>query len=151
MEKNIFDTLKGDAKNATYKIVANKSSSLLKESIIKIIEKKSNSDMARSFAKFLDTDVGLSFLNVLMGTIIDNVPQLQDNKNALRLGEEFRVNGMTVAGNALLEQLIDKSLVGLLELSNQQKARVLPDNSNIEVRDQDIEKVSEVVNERKVL
>lgn len=39
MEKNIFDTLKGDAKNATYKIVANKSSFLLKESIVKIIEK----------------------------------------------------------------------------------------------------------------
>ncbi len=149
MEKNIFDTLKGDAKNATYKIVANKSSFLLKESIVKIIEKKSNSDIARSFAKFLDTDVGLSFINVLMGTIIDNVPQLQNNNNAIRLGEEFRVNGMTVAGNALLEQLIDKSLVGLLELSSQQKARVLPNNLDVEVRDQEDDKV--VVNERKVL
>lgn len=84
-----------------------------------------------------------------MGTIIDNVPQLQNNNNAIRLGEEFRVNGMTVAGNALLEQLIDKSLTGLLELSSQQKARVLPNNLDIEVKDQEDEKA--VVNERKVL
>jgi hypothetical protein len=152
MSDNVFDLLKKDAKNASYKLVAVKSAELLKNSIVSIVERKTDSDKARSFAKFLDTDVGLSFINILMGVIIESVPQIKENKNSSRLGEEFRVNGMSIAGNAAFDKVFSDLLPQVMSVITslpEEKVRVLPEASKSVSLDCE-EVPSTVVSKRKV-
>lgn len=116
MSQNIFDTLKVDAENAAYRVAANKSSEILKNSLVSLIEKKVDSESAKAFAAALDTDFGLAFINMLMGVVLNYAPGLNNHKNAQRLAQEFRINGMATAGNAVLDEVFSQLLPGVMQV-----------------------------------
>ncbi len=62
------------------------------------------------FKGLLDSEVGESFIALILGYGLNYAPGIKDDPRVQKLSEEFRINGMAVAGNALVGAAMESFL-----------------------------------------
>jgi len=99
MSNKIVETLKGDAKEAAYRVAGTQITNGVKLGVVKLFESKGGkSEHMVMLKEVLDSEVGDSLIALLLGYGLNYAPGLKDDPRIQKLSEEFRINGMAVAG-----------------------------------------------------
>lgn len=107
----IVDVLKADGKEAAYRVAGTQITNGVKAGIVKLIESKGGkSDQVQMLKDLLDTEVGGSVVALILGFGLQYAPGLKDDPRIQKLSEEFRVHGMSIAGNAVITQAAESFL-----------------------------------------
>lgn len=110
--------LKQDAIDATYRVTAKQMSKAVRLGLISLLEKKG---MEKSkldvLNEMLSSDAGLAATSELLGWGLEYLPidRIQQSEQAKLLAKEFRVEGLAVGGNLLMDALRDNLLPTVLE------------------------------------
>jgi hypothetical protein len=114
--------IKQDGTKASYRIASKQMTKIVKNSILQIIK---NTNPAKSqissVSKFLDTDVGKSFISFILGLGLGNTPKIKDNKHMMEICKELRIEGISSAGNFFVNEVL-KNVIPLI--SNKEKLRI---------------------------
>ena len=99
--------LKKDATSAAYRIATTQITNGIKGALLAILTKQgSSSQHIKAFSEMMETELGTSFIACLMGIGLQYTSLVKDTR-AQRLAEEFRVHGMSTAGNAAFDMLME--------------------------------------------
>jgi hypothetical protein len=122
-ENKVLKMIKQDGTKASYRIVSKQMTKMVKNSILQIIKTANPSAKSQisSVSKFLDTDVGKSFISFILGLGLGNTPKIKDNKHMIKICKELRVEGMSTAGNFIINEVL-KNVIPLI--SNKEKLRI---------------------------
>ncbi len=111
MSNKIVEVLKGDAKEAAYRVAGTQITNGVKLGVVKLFEKKGgSSDQMDMLRGLLDSEVGDSIIALILGYGLTYAPGLKDDPRVQKLSAEFRVNGMAVAGNAVMGAAMESIL-----------------------------------------
>ncbi len=113
-EPTLIDKLKDEAKDASYKVAANKFTDIFKALIINMVAKKSDSDKVREVCKFFDTEHGAGLLQYGIGQFIEHSGLFDELSQKNRLASEFRTGGIA----RIEETMIDYIMPGLNNIMN---------------------------------
>lgn len=103
-EKSFGSMVKEDATSAGYRVVASQLTKGIKSALLKIMEDRgADNNKIALVQEFLDTEMGSAIIGMLLGYSLTYVPKISEDPRAQRLAGEFRVGGMTVAGNTLMD------------------------------------------------
>lgn len=103
-EKSFGSMIKEDATSAGYRVVAGQLTKGVKSALLKFMEDHgADNNKIVLIQEFLDTEMGSAFIGMLLGYSLTYAPKISEDPRAKRLAGEFRVGGMTVAGNALMD------------------------------------------------
>ncbi len=141
MEKpNFWVMTKSDGEKAAYRVAGKQITKGTKAALIMLLSKQMKGDYTAAASELLDTQAGEALISMLLGYGLTYAP-LEDNR-LQRLAEEFRVEGMAVAGNAIIGALIENLLPVITEsmkvlppLEEATKLRV----ANNQLQEQDVE------------
>ena len=107
-EQSMFDMLKQNATTAAYRVATVQMTSGVKAAIIKVMENKGqSSERIQALKEMLDTEAGSAAVSTLLGFALQYLPMVSNDPRALKLAEEFRVNGMAVAGNLVADMALE--------------------------------------------
>ena len=136
-----LDIIKGDAKDAGYRIAATQISKGTKAGIMAILTKQGGSSSAlKAMEEMLDTAYGEALISFALGlgTHYAPIPQLQDPR-VQKISEEFRIQAMSGAGNEIMSTVMEMllpvimgALASLPAEATAEKARVADHNEEIE-------------------
>jgi len=102
--ENMKDMLKADAVEAGYRIAGRQMTKGVKTGILMLMKDKGmDGGKLEAIREVFDTEVGDAIISTLLGYGLTYVPQLKDDPRAAKLAEEFRVNGMAIAGNVAVD------------------------------------------------
>lgn len=117
-----FETLKSDAVSATYRVAGTQIILGAKNGLLKVLQKRGvNNKHLNSVSEFLDTEVGGALLSTAVGVAL---PLVKPGKMTNNIAKEFRVGGLSVLGNMLVERTVGdvvpvvKSIMGAFPKSN---------------------------------
>eukprot|EP00697_Spironema_sp_BW2_P001901 gnl/Spiro4/12551_TR6641_c0_g1_i1.p1 gnl/Spiro4/12551_TR6641_c0_g1~~gnl/Spiro4/12551_TR6641_c0_g1_i1.p1 ORF type:complete len:368 (-),score=-0.65 gnl/Spiro4/12551_TR6641_c0_g1_i1:707-1810(-) len=111
MSNKIVETLKGDAKEAAYRVAGTQITNGVKLGVVKLFESKGGtSEHMKMLTEVLDSEVGDSLIALLLGYGLNYAPGLKEDPRIQKLSEEFRINGMAVAGNAIVGAAMESFL-----------------------------------------
>jgi hypothetical protein len=129
-EKTMLDMLQQDAKNAAYRVAATQLSQVIKNGIVAMCKNDVDEGMVKALSQLLDSPLGEAFIAMLLGYGLVYAPMIKDDPRVSKLSEEFRIGGMTTAGNEIIGQVTKfilpealKIIQGLPDLEN--KVRVM--------------------------
>lgn len=127
---SFFEMMKGDATKAAYRVAANQMTTGVKKAILTIMEKKGqSSERIQALGEMLDTQAGQAFISTLIGMALTYAPVISNDPRAAQLADEFRINGIATAGNAMMDVAVEHFFPVIASvLSN------LPAPPNAEVR-----------------
>jgi hypothetical protein len=95
MSNKIVETLKGDAKEAAYRVAGTQITNGVKLGVVKLFESKGGkSEHMVMLKEVLDSEVGDSLIALLLGYGLNYAPVFKDDPRIQKLSEEFRINGM---------------------------------------------------------
>lgn len=107
----IVETLRTDAREAAYRVAGTQITSGVKAALVKLISSKGGgSEQVEMLKMLLDTEMGDSIISLMLGYGLNYAPGLKDDPRVQKLSEEFRVNGMSVAGNAVIGAAMESFL-----------------------------------------
>lgn len=94
-----FEKVKDDSVSVGYRIGAKKLSKGLKTAIVKALKDK-NVDQQKvgTISEVLDSDAGDALISIMLGYTLQCMPRLKDDPRAKRLSSEFKIGGMSTAG-----------------------------------------------------
>jgi hypothetical protein len=105
-EISVLDMLKADALNAGYRVAANQMTKGVKGAILLSMQDKGvEGSKIQAISEMLDTDLGDAFVSTLLGYGLTYIPVLAEDPRAQALAEEFRINGMAIAGNVVADSV----------------------------------------------
>jgi hypothetical protein len=111
MSNKIVEMVKGDAKEAAYRVAGTQITNGVKVGVVKLFESKGGkSEHMTMLKEVLDSEVGDSLIALLLGFGLNYAPGLKDDPRIQKLSEEFRINGMAVAGNAIVGAAMESFL-----------------------------------------
>lgn len=111
MSNKLVETIKGDAKEAAYRVAGTQITNGVKLGVIKLFESKGGkSEHMVMLKEVLDSEVGDSLIALILGYGLNYAPGLKDDPRIQKLSVEFRVNGMAVAGNAIVGAAMESFL-----------------------------------------
>lgn len=111
MANKLVDTLKDDAKEAAYRVAGTQITNGVKAALVKVFDGRGGkSEQMEMFKALLDSEVGDSLISLILGFGLNYAPKLKDDPRVQKLSEEFRINGMSVAGNAIVGAAMDTLL-----------------------------------------
>jgi hypothetical protein len=114
--KSTFEQLKDDASEAAYRITAKKMTEGVRAGLLMAIATKGGgNDKAAAIGAALETEYGEGFIGYLLGQGLQHIPGIKDDPRAPRLAREFRVGGMSTAGEALVSQAMEFILPAIKE------------------------------------
>lgn len=106
-----MEMMKVDATAAAYRVAANQMTKGIKSGILAMMEKNGHgSDKIKAISEMLDSEFGTSLVSILLGFGLTYVPHISNDPRAQKLAGEFRVNGMAVAGNAVMDVALEHFL-----------------------------------------
>ena len=107
-ENGFFNMVKADAENAAYRVAATQITNGTKGAILAIMEKQGQgSERIKTVSEMLDTEVGSAVVSLIVGMGLTYAPKISEDARVKRLAGEFRVNGLAVAGNAVMETAME--------------------------------------------
>jgi hypothetical protein len=105
-ETTVLETLKSDALAAGYRVAANQMTKGVKGAIILSMKDKGVEDgKLQTMREMLDTDLGEALISTLLGYGLTYIPMLSEDPRAQTLAEEFRINGIAIAGNVVADSV----------------------------------------------
>jgi len=110
-DKNFLEMLKSDGKNAAYRVASTQMVNGTKAAILKLLEKNGkSSDSIKAVSELMETEFGNAVVGMILGMGLTYAPVISEDARAQKLAEEFRVNGMATAGNALIGVAMEEFL-----------------------------------------
>jgi hypothetical protein len=104
--KDLLAMTKENAANAGYRIASAQMTNGVRKGILNLLKDKGmGDDKISTVEEVLSSDAGLALISMLLGVGLTYVPHLQDDPRVTKLAEEFRISGMTNAGNFAFETL----------------------------------------------
>ena len=132
-----YAPLKADLKKAGYRIVAKQALTVTHGAIVNSLRNKDGSaTKANALSEILGTEYGKAAMAITLGIAIPQIPGVDSpdaSANMLRLlalSKEFRVSGMTIAGNELIETIFKSALEVMLNQSEESKVRVASEDTS---------------------
>lgn len=111
MEKqNLWAMTKSDGENAAYRIASKQMVKGTKAALVAILNKQGKGDYTEAASNLLDTEIGEAMVSMLLGYGLTYIPKVSADPRAQRLAEEFRVEGMATAGNAVIGVALEQFL-----------------------------------------
>jgi hypothetical protein len=111
MGKGILDTLKANAQEAAYRVISTQIMKAAKDGVLNVLRKRGiHNKYVESVSNFIDTDIGTALLSTGVGFSFSYIAPFKHDKRAKVLAREFRVGGMALAANLL----VDKATVDVL-------------------------------------
>ena len=107
-EPTFGEMLIDDAKQAGYRVAANQIVRGVKASILALMH-KSGSPHIKALEEMLDTEYGASLISFLLGLGLQQTPWVEDPR-VEKISEELRVEGLSQAGNATFQLLMEALL-----------------------------------------
>jgi hypothetical protein len=105
---NFFDNLKKDSVDSGYRVCATKMSTGIKKALIKaMIDKGADNEKIKTISSVLESEFGDAIISILLGYGLLYIPKINQDSRTERLAKEFRTNGMSSAGNTLLDIAIE--------------------------------------------
>jgi len=99
-----FEKVKDDASDAGYRVCAKTMSKGIKNAILRAMKDKGvDGGRIKAVADVLETEAGEALISILLGYSLTYVPKLNEDPRAERLANEFRIGGMSTAGNFAME------------------------------------------------
>ncbi len=96
--------LKNDLENGAYRAGARKVSELATQGFVLLLKKqKFTKPQIRMMVQLLDTTNGQAFVSFLLGMALPQMPGIGKDPRVERLCKEFRIEGMAIAGENLLD------------------------------------------------
>ena len=106
--KSLKSILKDDAKSAMYRAASNQITKRIKNLIINLLEKeKIDSETITLFSKMLDTEMGSSFISMMIGLSMTYAPKIKDNDTVKILAQEFRTQSIAIASSEVFNLLMN--------------------------------------------
>jgi hypothetical protein len=125
---SVKETLKQDVKDAGTRVASRQITSTLKGALVGVM--KSNGmrrPQVKAFSEFLETDMGESVINLMLGWGLTYAPMISNDSRVQALAEEMRVDGMSIAGNVIVDSIMENvlpTLMSNIEMLDAPKARV---------------------------
>ena len=108
LSPSFSDMVKKDFEEAAYRVASTQMVNGVKLALIKVLEQKGHdSAQVKAFKDLMDTDFGSSLVSLALGLGFTYAPVLSEDPRAKKMAEEFRVNGMAVAGNAIVDIVVE--------------------------------------------
>jgi hypothetical protein len=109
--------LKNDAEKAAYRLGARRISAAGKNAIVSLLKShKFKKTHINAISEILDTEYGHGMVSLLLGVVLEKVPMLKNDKRIQLICEEFRIEGMAIAGERLLDDLTAQLLPSLKDI-----------------------------------
>ncbi len=111
-------SLKHHFHEAGYRVAVHQLTNLSKAGLVKLLRSKGMENThIQNFTDFLDTDLGKSLFSLIVGMGLSQVKQ--GDQRVQKLAAEFRIGGMTTAGNLAIDTLLEYLKPALLEMMSQ--------------------------------
>lgn len=103
----VFDTLKSDAKEAAYRVVGTQLLLTAKNGLLNVLRKRGiNNKYVNTVSDFLETDIGSALLSTGVGVAVSYLPAFKKDTRAQTIAKEFRVAGIVVLGNLIVDRTV---------------------------------------------
>jgi len=107
-----FDKVKNDATDAGYRVCAKQMSKGVKAGILKAMGDNNVDDQKiGAVDSLLESEAGEALVSIMLGYILAYAPKLNEDPRAKRLSNEFKVGGMSTAGNVAMDTAIEYFLL----------------------------------------
>lgn len=140
--------IKADLKKAGYRIVARQALQLTHGAVLSIFKNKGTSgESLEALSTLLSTEYGKAAISMALGLAIPHIPgmdgEVLSNKqeHLAVLGQEFRIGGMTIAGNELVETIFQSALEAML--SSEESPRLASEEDSLFLEEAIDEELSE--------
>ncbi len=143
MAQNFLQMSKSDGEKAAYRVASNQIVKGTKAALITILNKQGGGDYTQALTDIMETEAGNAIVSLLIGYSLTYAPKISEDARFQKLSEEFRVNGMATAGNAVIgvamEELLPVITSAMELLPPEEKVRVaeLNEHSNVNIADVD--------------
>lgn len=106
-----LEMMKGDATNAAYRVASMQMTKGIKSGILAVLEKQgTDGTKLKAISEMLDTEFGTSLVSLLLGVGLQYIPKISEDPRAQKLASEFRVGGIAVAGNMVVDVALEHFL-----------------------------------------
>lgn len=137
----VVATLKSDASDAGYRIAAKQISRGARAGLLALMKAKgAKKSWIKAVSEMMDTEGGLATISVGLGWALKFVPGLKEDPRAIHLAKEFRVEGMAMGGNLLVEEVQEYFLPILMQIQNlpePPKVRVSAEDRKARIQEDD--------------
>lgn len=133
-EKMSFvEMVKNDGSKAAYRVVSKQMVNAARNALLLVAQKQENvSDQHLKLAKdFLNSEAGTAMINLILGMALTYMPKVNQDPRAQILAEDFRVEGLAVAGNAIFGvamemfmPIIQGAIANLPALTKEEEAKL---------------------------
>lgn len=116
---SLMDLLKSDGEDAAYRVAGTQMTNGTKLALLKLLEKQGHSsESLKAISELLETEAGNAAIAFALGMLLHYLPQINTDLRVQKLSKEFRVHGMSTAGNAVAGLLTESLLPVILESLN---------------------------------
>lgn len=116
---SIVNMMKSDATEAGYRVAAKQATNGVKKVCVRLAAGKQGKGMKKSqvnaLASFLDTEIGEALIGIGLGIGLQYTPGLNGMPKVTRLAREFRIGGITTAGNMAMEAVKEYIVPAVME------------------------------------
>lgn len=143
--KKEVSPLKADLKKAGYRIVAKQTLRITHGTIVNALKKAgAPNGNIEALSNVLDTEYGKAAIAIVVGigleqvkgslpsSMVDPNETVSNPGHVTNIAKEFRISGMTIAGNELIETIFKSALEVMLNQSSDSKVRVASEDSSLE-------------------
>ena len=101
---SFFEKVKVDTGDAGYRVCAKTMSKGIKKAILRAMKDKGvDREKIGAIATLLESTAGEALISILLGYTLTYIPKLNEDVRVERLANEFRVGGMSTAGDYAMD------------------------------------------------
>ena len=113
---NIIETLKQDSTQASIRIASSQVMKAVRTGLAAAPRNKgADESVVVGMLAFLETDIGMGLMSVLLGHLLPHAPMIGTDPRVEMISKEFRIAGMANTGNAVIGEIIQFILPGVIE------------------------------------
>lgn len=106
--KKLTTMMKNDMVDAGYRVAGHQMTKGVKAGLLKLFKDKGADDSKlRIVEELLDSEVGSSMIALMLGYGLAYIPNISEDPRIQKLSKEFRVGGMSTAGNMIMDTAIE--------------------------------------------
>lgn len=103
--EQFVNMMKKDLTMAGYRVAATQMTKGAKAGLLlALADHKLESDKIEAISNLLESEAGTAIISLVLGMLLTYIPNLKNDPRVEKLAEEFRVNGVVVVGNQVIEK-----------------------------------------------
>ncbi len=116
-DNNFYGLVKVDAGNAAYRIVANQASKGVRGGLVKLAKSQGfKNKQIIAISELLDSEPGRAIVQTGLGYALTYAPRVSADPRVKHLASELRIEGMALAGNLAVEELLGFVLPAVMDI-----------------------------------